>query len=190
MIVAGGESFTTAQARLIGMARTRDLIRVIAINDAIYPCWYADILWACDARWWKFHGTFPAFQGRRLSIEDSGFPEVERVKCSGENGFDPVPGSIRSGGNGGYQSLHYAAHLGIKKAILVGFDMGGGHWFGPHPRVVRKTEPTWARLIEKFDGLAGELRKRKITVVNAAPRSALKAFPSVDLASELEKLGE
>jgi hypothetical protein len=192
VIVAGGASFTAAQARLIGMARTRGLIRVIAINDAIYPCWFADIGFASDATWWQFHGELARFEGLKLTIEQkTALPEwVFYLRNSGAHGFDRDRGSLRTGENGGYQSLHLAVHLGASKIILVGYDMHGPHWFGEHPRKIRKIEPNRDRLIRMFTSLANEASARNIAVLNASEQSALKAFQFVDLASELEKLGD
>src|SRR5690606_9521612 len=69
VIVAGGPSLDLAQVRAVAMARAGDRIRVVAVNDAVYPCWFADIAYACDRKWWRYHNGLPGFPGRKLSLE-------------------------------------------------------------------------------------------------------------------------
>lgn len=188
VIVGGGESVTAAQCRLIAMARARNMVRVIALNDAVYPCWFADVAYACDRRWWEHHGSLPKFQGIKLGLEPTPFHDVHHMCNTGTSGFDPDPQALRSGGNSGYQALHLSAHLGAKRVILVGYDMKGRHWFGDHPPgVARAVSPNMGMRLREFSGLAPELAKRDITVVNATPGSALchTVFPHVDLTKEL-----
>lgn len=190
VIVAGGESFSAAQARLIGMARARDRVRVIAVNDAVYPCWFADIAYAADAAWWLHHGDLPGFQGMKLSIEpNAGYPPmpefVDFLRNTGKDGFDTAPDALRTGENGGYQTIHLAAHLGARKMLLVGFDNRGTHWFGRHPAGVRKDPANFNARYAALKGLAAYLKKAGIEVRNASPGSAIDIFPSVDLATEI-----
>lgn len=193
VIVAGGESFTAAQARLVGIARARDLVRVIAVNDAVYPCWFADVAYACDARWWAYHQGLPGFKGLKVSLDQTNFPDVHVIANSGTRGFDPDPGALRSGGNSGYQALHLAAHRDICRAILLGFDFKGEHWFGRHPDGVANSGPPFAppnfkTRREAFIELKTELDRRGVSVVNASPGSVMGVFSMVDLEQELDIL--
>lgn len=193
VIAAGGASLSIRQARAVGMAKSRHPeIKVIAVNDAVYPFAFADMLYACDAAWWREHGGVKWFGGWKcrlrvvnpISGRDTNnlpeYPEVDSYLSSGTEGFDDDPAYIRHGGNSGYQALHIAAHLGARRVILLGFDMKGKHWFGDHPRSIRKNpwNPKW---VERFGILAKELDKRGIVVLNASPDSALACFTSVDL---------
>lgn len=191
VIIAGGESFTSAQARLIGMARALDAVRVIAINDAIYPCWFADIAYACDARWWRHHNGLPGFPGRKMRlrhrIEDDDITGVEAIETSGTTGFDPDPNFLRTGGNSGFQAVHLAAHLHASTVLLVGYDMQGRHWFGDHPAGIRSTTPRFNTRIEQFIELADALPKR-MSVINVTPNSLLSGFRRGDLRKELERI--
>lgn len=204
VIAATGPSLTIHQARAVAMARASlpDL-KVIAVNDAIYPFWFADIAYACDASWWRAHKGLPGFGGWRLRLKhpcpDTGrdrnpldMPGVDTFTSSGNLGFDPRPGFIRHGGNSGYQAVHIAAHLEAERIILLGFDMRSSdkkrHWFGEHLSATRKAPANMKRWIEVFGGLASELRARHIEVVNASPGSALTAFPLVDLEATLKGL--
>lgn len=191
VIVAGGESFSAAQARLIGIARSRGDIRVIAVNDAIYPCWFADIAYACDASWWRWHGPLPGFSGQKLCLEESvPFDDVGVLKNTGTVGFDPDPGALRSGGNSGYQAMHLAAHMGGRPLILVAFDHRGAHWFGDHPEGLRVTRPTFNARRDAFRSLKEAFDDLGISVVNASERTALDVFKCGVLQVELRKAAE
>jgi hypothetical protein len=177
------------------MARARDLIRVIAINDAVYPCWFADLCYACDARWWRLHRGLPGFRGLKIGLDETEFPDVLTMVNSGVAGFDPDPGSLRSGGNSGYQAVHLTAHFGAARDILVGFDFHGSHWFGEHPPEIQNSGPPYSPPSfpdrrDRFAEIKPELAARGLTVVNATPGSELGPgiFPMVDLAAELDAL--
>lgn len=188
-IVGGGSSLSLSQVRLLGIARASDLIKVISLNDAIYPCWFADLGFSCDREWWQYHGELAGFPGRRVSLDDSGVAGVDFLKNTGSVGFDEDPGNLRSGGNSGYQALHLCAHLMPAKILLVGFDMRGAHWFGEHPPALRRTVPHMDNRIRRFDDLKAPLAERGIEVVNCTPGSALGAWRRGDLETELSAGG-
>lgn len=183
VIIAGGPSFSLKDTRLIGMARAQNRIFVVTVNDAVYPCWYADVAYACDRRWWDHHAGLKYFHGLKLSLERTDFQDVTTLENTGPEGYDPDPWKIRSGGNGGYQAIQVAAHLGAPKVILVGYDMQGGHWFGEHPSEIRSTlaPQTRANMIRGFAVLGDALAKRGVKIFNATPGSAITAFPRVSL---------
>jgi len=190
VIVGGGESFSAADARLIGMARNKDLIRVITVNDAVYPCWFADIAYACDIDWWKHH-PIPEFLGRKLRLDANPKKQVppadvETIKSLGEHGLGK--NGIYHGRNSGYQALQVAFHLGASRICLVGIDMSGGHWFGEHPKGVRRGSPLRATMSRNFDHLGPLLAARGVDVVNASPISTIRAFPKVGLSDWLQAL--
>lgn len=187
VVIAGGPSLTLAQVRRIGMARAADKIRVIAINDAIYPCWFADVLHASDKRWWDMHNGVPAFRGLKTSLEITGYHDVRTLKNTGIEGFDDAPGCIRGGANGGFQGVHMAANLGARRIVAVAFDFSNdgakSHWFGPHgPKMdLHSNTENWRRY---FRGLTDELARRKISVVNATIKSTINWLPAINLDTE------
>ena len=194
-IIDGGSSFSAAQSRLIGMAHAKGSVRVIAINDAVYPCWYADILYACDAKWWNLHGLLPAFRGSRVRLKhfDSigrdvnipSFDGIHHVICGGHEGYDDRPGHVMSGGMSGYQAINLCGHLGVTRILLFGYDMKGKHWFGDHPREIAMS-PRLDKFAERFAQLYIETKARGIEVINATPGTALAGFPKMDPAAALE----
>ena len=85
--------------------------------------------------------------------------------------------------------MHLAIHLGVKKIILVAFDMKDkpqDHWFGNHPEPIQCRAMTHDNRIRNFAALKSVLDERGIEVLNASPRSALTFFRQVPLETALE----
>lgn len=192
-IVAGGPSLSLSQVRAIGIARAKDAIRVIAVNDAVYPCWYSDVLYACDREWWQAHDGVPGFDGRRVTLKHGDWPAwdgADWLVSTGNEGLEADPGGLRTAGNSGYQAINLAVHLGARRILLVGYDMRGGnaaHWFGQHPEACRRNMVGgFDRMARNFAGLVEPLAARGVGVVNCTPGSAITAFPKGDLMTELK----
>lgn len=196
IIVAGGPSLTLEQTRMVARARhvPNSNVRVVAINDAIYPCFWADWLHACDLEWWQRHiqhvHTFP---GIKTCVQDdvpapwiSGY-----LQDTGPQGFDPDPSTCRTGGNSLYQAMHCMIHAGAAKIILVGADMKYGdgdrkHWFGDHEGPTGHVSANFTQLvIPHFATLVPALEERGVQVINANQGSALQTFPKMELAQAL-----
>lgn len=197
VVAAGGPSFSLSQVREIGIARAKDLIRVIAINDAVYPCWFADINYACDHQWWETHNGVPGFAGLKVGLRHHPvpvYPGIRVLNSTGPEGIEDDPGGLRTAGNSGYQVLNLCAHLGAAKILLCGYDMRGdnsAHWFGRHPESCRKQMTGgFDRMAKHYNGIAGPLADRGIEVINCTPGSAITAFPQGDLMTELKRVEE
>ncbi|NEI70970.1 hypothetical protein GR212_15405 [Rhizobium lusitanum] len=188
VVVAGGPSVTVNEIRTIGIARAADRCRVIAVNDAIYPCWFADWLHAADRRWWLEHAGVPAFTGCKTSLEPVSYSDVKMLRVTGVEGFDPRPCCIRSGGNSGYQAVHLAAQLGARKIIILGLDYtddgARSHWFGHHrPGMDKQSDVRQWRI--RLRELTHLLNGMGVEILNAGMKSTLTWLPRVDLGQEL-----
>lgn len=178
-ILATGASLTQDQV---------DAVRglpVIAINDAFRLAPWAAMLYAADTQWWRVNAQDALqFQGLKVTAHEScEFKAVQLLRRTGTEGFDEDPRCLRTGGNSGYQALHVALHAGAARILLLGYDMGGPHFFGRHRAPLRNTDPaTFVTWMARFRALAG----RGAEVVNCTPGSALSCFPRMDLAEALE----
>jgi hypothetical protein len=194
VIVAGGPSVNLKQIRHVARAKlTCAGIKVIAVNDAIYPCWWADWLHACDAKWWNWHRLSATKVDAVKTTCSKGVPWAEKInvvpsdpKTGWRGGFPGRQDTVAGGGNGGYQSIQIAAKAGASKIILLGFDMpgdNGAHWFGDHPDNIRSNyEET---MLPHFPSLIEPLERMGADVVNCTPGSALTCFRTADLETEL-----
>lgn len=189
VVVAGGPSVSMKQVRTIGIARANDRCRVIAVNDAVYPCWFADIVFASDAKWWDHHGGLPTFKGQKVSRNCLGRYDVDYLRDTGPDGFDPEPGTVRHGSNSGHQAVHLAAQLGAKKIIIVGMDFtdkdfARDHWFGRHQGNMDMCSDT-VKWRKHFRVLTDALHERGVSVLNASLSSTIKWLPTVTLENAL-----
>lgn len=180
--LGGGPSLEPAD-----VAYAHGRARVIAINDAWRLAPWADLLYACDAKWWRWHDGVPAFTGLKVTLEKPEYPGIKRLAQGAERGFEAAPTRLATGRNSGYQALHLAVHLGARRVLLLGYDMrlvdGRSHWFGAHP-VATKPE-VYDRMIPCFESLIAPLAARGVAVVNCTPASALACFPMAPLRQAL-----
>jgi hypothetical protein len=176
----------------------RGMGRVICVNDTYRLAPWADCLYGCDAKWWKWQFRFhkdriEAFEGLRYAMKSktspNNWPLVEVLKNTGPTGLELDPGGLRTGRNSGSQAINLAVHLGAAKIVLLGYDMslgqgGKSHWFGEHPDRAKPPLTVFRRL---FPTIAKPLKEAGIEVLNCSRRSALTCFPKVPLESALPK---
>lgn len=196
VVVAGGPSLTLSQVRTVGMARSQDKCRVIAVNDAVYPCWFADIVYAGDSRWWDRHAGLSHYPGLKIAIQRTKFGDVRSLENTGIAGYDPEEGCIRSGSNSGYQAVHLAAKMRARRILLLGFDYSGDkrkgtgtrdHWFGRHAGNMDVNSDT-VNLRQLFRGLTDEIVDLGIEIINCSPKSTIQWLPSSTIEYEFRNV--
>jgi hypothetical protein len=161
-VLATGPSMSEAVARGV-MLRCN----VVAVSDAFRLAPWADALASQDVAWWRHNPDAMEFAGRKFC----GAMEVP--------GVERMPG-ISSGSNSGLLALHVAVKLGATRILLLGFDMRGTHYFGPHPKPLKNTTP------DRYTAFQEQFRRfqpRGVEILNCTPGSALKCYPT----GEIEK---
>lgn len=189
-ILAGGPSLRDFDAEVL-----RGAGRIITINNSYLLCPWADVLYGCDASWWRTHATRIAetFHGKyRISIGTSE-NGVLRLRHGGLRGLNTDPTALAHGTNSGFQAINLAANFGAARIILLGYDMhckGGTHWHPGHgaydadsARFERKLQND---MLPEFQSLVEPLRSRGVEVINSTPNSALKCWPYLPLEEVLE----
>jgi hypothetical protein len=169
---------------------------VLAVNDAYKRLPFADILYACDACWWHARAGAREFGGERWSsIGLPGrFRSNDKTREQAEYGmrlvfgddrpgFSVDPAMIHYGSNSGFQAVNMALLLGARHIVLVGFDMGGTHFFGAHTQPLRNTG-SYVSFIRAFNDAAKRL-PFDVIIVNGNPASNLLCFPRMDLDNAL-----
>jgi hypothetical protein len=181
--IGGGPSLTAADVNAC-----QGRARVIAINDAYRLAPWADVLYACDAKWWNWHQGVPEFQGWKGALElGAAVWGVNVLQATGCEGLEMSRRGLRTGLSSGYQALNLAVHLGARRIVLLGYDLqpgpgGKSHWFGEHPDGVQSDFPV---LLEGFKRIVEPLAKAGIAVLNASRVTALTGFPRVTLEEAL-----
>jgi hypothetical protein len=204
--LGGGSSLTAADA-----AFCRDKAHVLAIKETghcsipghVAPAPWADILYAADAKFWRFEKGAPNFKGLKYSIQQdaqerpelqrpidewaAAWPDIKVLRDTGSDGLELNPTGLRTGHNSGFQAVNLAFHCGVSRIVLLGYDMWRGpdgrqNWFGPHPTHL---ESQFALFLHKFHSIVEPLKAAGVTVVNASRFTVLNAFPRVHLEEAL-----
>lgn len=191
-IVASGPS-----AKEAGVDQLRGRVRVVAIKDSHSLAPWADVLYGCEAPFWKNEVGMPGFRGLKVAADPdlvTQFPDIKIVRIADPLGdkllFDE-PGVLGAGGNSGFQALNLAAQFGADRILLIGIDLQGTHWYGRN-RGRGRTNPdelNFRRWKGAFDAAAGDLKARGIQVLNASPISAVETMRKVTVAEALEEWG-
>ncbi len=175
--------------------QVRDGWRVLAVNDAYRLMPWADLLYACDAKWWEVHQGCPGFAGEKWSSHSEGSDDkldaaarwgLTLVCGAHEDGFSLDPGLIHYGSVSGFQAINLALLMGAKRILLVGYDMrvnGRRHFFGNHPDPLTNAM-RFEALVPQFARAAHHLPP-EIKILNCTPGSALDCFPMSDLEAAL-----
>lgn len=87
---------------------------------------------------------------------------------------------IHSGLNSGHQAMALAYFFGVKKIILLGYDMGRHHgqvhWHGNHPRGMGNGG-RFHQWIADMNSIAKDFTAQSIEVINCSRHTNLKCFP-------------
>lgn len=164
----------------------RGKARVIVVNNAVFLAPWADVMHACDAKFWYWHRAdkrLAAFTGLKYALEPRAkFPGVQVLRNTGDTGLDLRPECLRAGRNSGYQAINLAVHLGAARILLLGYDMQGDHYFGHHPD---QSRPPFATCLKRYATLVEPLQKLNIAIVNCSRKTALRCFPCQPLEEAL-----
>ena len=189
ILLGSGPSLTQAQVEEVFRLRQEGQVRVVAINTTFRLAPWADLLYACDGKWWRENPDALGFPGLKVT-QDQSVEGVLHIPSETEPGLSLDPIRIHQGANGGYQALNLAVLLGAKKIILLGFDMreieGRKHWHPNHSHGLNNPhQGLFDQWIENFRTTIPDLERAGVEVVNCSPGSALDAFPFSTLRDEL-----
>lgn len=183
VIVASGPS-----ARTVPLELARGKAKFIVINHSWQLAPWADVLYAADYGWWRESKGCPDFKGLkvageiRASREGWGVNFVTIAKGDSRLLLNE-PGRIGYGHSSGFQALNLAVQFGVKKIVLVGYDMrldNGVHWHGKHgPRMNNPTEKLAGIWRSALDRVSDEFKRLGVTVINVSEVSKLESYPKM-----------
>jgi hypothetical protein len=179
VVCAGsGPSLTAADLDRVRAAG----VPLIVVNEAYRLAPWADVLYAADAKWWKWHQAVPDadLPARCYTVHRDAVayrPAVQVLQWNGHTGLSQDPRAVRLGGHSGYQAINLAALGGARRIVLLGYDMqpaldGTHHFHGDHPD---GTHVTYLLRIGNFASLTLELAAIGVALVNASRATAIPA---------------
>lgn len=182
VVIASGPSLTAEDCERVREWRARNGGKVIVVNTSYRMAPWADVLYACDAKWWD--ESIEAVRretSAELWTQEAGAAKrygLQRIKSRRADGLGRDV--VHQGGNSGYQAINLAYLWGAKRIVLLGFDMqhtgGVSHWHGDHPWK-KGVKPPVRNWVPRFSKLAEDLEREGVGVVNATRQTALKCFP-------------
>jgi hypothetical protein len=166
VVLATGQSVTADQVEYVREVHAAGKCGAVAISDMYLRAPWADALVSNDPNWWANHPEASKCIARKFC--GAFYPGTERLQPTGE---------FNSGVNSGLQGMRVARDVfRAIRIVLIGFDMHGTHYFGPHPEPLKNTTPRrFLDHLKQFEGW------RHGEVINCTPGSALRRFPTGDL---------
>jgi len=177
--------------------------RVVAcgLNDTYRIVDYLDEFYACDTSWWDYHIAHD-HEGRNVLTQKARIwgnttaelslqaHDINIVEGSSARGFSDNPRVIHWGSNSGYQLLNLVWLMGVKRILLVGYNMQvpnklgekAHHFFGPHPKPMSQAG-SYQGFVRNYQTIQLDIRK---CIINCTPDSALDCFHEADLQTELD----
>jgi len=186
--VAGGPSAKEADLGLV-----KGKARVIVINESWRLAPWADMLYACDPKWWQLRAPkSDEFKGIRVTQDLPLALELKIKRVGLSHGKNEIlietPGLLGWGHNSGFHALNLAIQAKARRVILVGYDMSvakGVHWHGRHENLSNPDKRAVERWRLILDEQASLIRSLGVKVLNTSKDSALTAYPKVPLAEAL-----
>ena len=201
IIFGNGPSVTEDQIKLAEQAKRRGLAKLFGCNMA-YQFIDIDVLHGCNYQFWDYfyplderlrNGKFDKWT-TRPELEGK-YPGVQYIREEWIPGLSTDKSYIAAHHGTGPQLVNLALHYGMKKMLLLGWDMrhkGKRHFFGEYPEPMRHYTKGLGPDGELL-GLIKEMETIKpedygIEIINCTPDSAMKCFPMGNLEEELLSL--
>ena len=171
----------------------RGNIKVAVIRASVDLCPNADLLYAADEDWWNYASGLPWFEGLKITNARNAANKWKLNRIEIKPNHDRLvlndPGVVGSGGCSGFHLFNLLITFGVKKIILLGYDMGQKHhWYGKNkwPGSSNPSEKNFDRWRKALDDNAAEAKRIQVEVINAGGNeSTLTQFPKMNLEQAL-----
>lgn len=170
--------------------------RVIAVKSSWRLVPFADVLYGIDKGWWIANSGAREFKGLRVSPSPTvcNVYRTQRVRLKpwarilvGEKGV--LGCGLRSGGgHSGFQAVNLAVQFGVKRILLIGFDMtldNGAHWHKDYRGVSRPDAKRVESWRIEMDECSPQFETIGVDVVNCSSFSRLRNFRRMSLSEAL-----
>lgn len=168
---------------------------VIGTNVAYLLGSWISVLYFCDLPFYR-ENIHLLHNFKNLKVTDTGnLPasqayeqrNIKKLKRDTRYGLTDYTDAIRWNHNAGGGAINLAAHFGVKRIMLLGFDMkaddyGKTHWHAGLPNYHKATESlSFWKFMKSFPQIAIDAERKHIEIINVNPDSAIKEFPKVNL---------
>lgn len=172
---------------------------VIGINNAYMLGDWIDCCFFGDCAWYLVHRlNLARFTGLKVTccprFAEKPESRSEGIKYLAKDGAHRLgisnnPSKVSWNHNSGAAAISLAVLFGVKKIVLLGFDMclnekdnKTSHWHGSHGN---KKPPPFSRHLKGFPAIAEDAKRLSIEIINVNFDSAIKEFPKAQLRSLL-----
>lgn len=176
-ILGGGMSLLEENLSLIHKEN------VIGVNDAFRLGDWIDVCWFGDARWFDWNKEeLSKFKGLiicccpRLADKNKWVKVLLRGK---PQGIEARPDSISWNKNSGGSAINLAVHFGVKRIVLLGFDMkpdkdtGNDNWHDYH-ETKNNTSLPYARFLQSFPIIMRDAERMGVEIINSTMCSLIE----------------
>lgn len=193
-ILGGGPSLL-GMDYCLGLEKLLEGKRVIGVNNAFKFGSWVDVCWFGDEKWFewnfkelaKFSGLKVTCNPKFLTKKEADEHHILIMNRGKSNGIEKKAGYVAWNRSSGASAINFAYHLGIKKIVLLGFDMhsdGINHnWHKEHKgrSIDNRNFDPYERFLKPFKQIKEEADIIGLEILNATVGSALTAFPTVDI---------
>jgi hypothetical protein len=170
---------------------------IIGINNAYQIGNWIDVIFFGDCAWYLTHQQLLSqFSGLKVTCCKR-FANKRKEYCAGikylekdkshKKGISRDKEKVSWNSNSGGAAISLAVHFGVKRIILLGFDMRlnhgkRSHWHGSHGKdgKARRSLP-FPRHLKGFPFIAEDAKTMGVEILNASPDSAITEFPKVNI---------
>lgn len=184
-LIGGGPSLKTFKWNMLRGKKT------IAINKAIKFWPEADAMYWTDGRIWTWlQKEIKEFKGMKFTIAPKPYTaDVHLLGRGRKYGLEVSPDMLAHGNNSGYAAINLAIHLGAKRIVLLGYDMGNdgtvSHFHDGYPVNATGENIYKNQFLPGFEILKNELKGKDIQIFNACPTSKLNTFKKITIEEAL-----
>lgn len=167
---------------------------VIGVNVAFMLGDWVSVLYFCDPGFFRsylvdilsFHNikaTCCNHLARHLLPQSR---NIKRLKRDMRPGLSDKADTICWNDNSGGAAIDFAVHAGVKRILLLGFDMkyvdNRTHWHEGFETYQKEYNPaTYRKFLRRFPVIAQAAKRRGIEILNVSQDSAIKEFSKVEL---------
>ena len=184
-IVAGGYSLLKENLELIHDENVIGVNSSFTLGDWVDACWFG------DPRFYDWNQKeLDEFKGLKACccapIKDRGLG-IHVLRRGKPDGLDPRPDFVSWNKSSGGSAISFAVHLGVRKIVLLGFDMkpseeGEDNWHNYH-KIKGNVKNPYPRFLRAFPHIRRDAKEMGIEIINCTMNSEIPegVFPKIPL---------